>query len=156
LRADCGKICIAVNEDIDPDNTDAIFWSLAYRSDPGQDVRIEPYRSAGHGPKSGAREESTILIDATLKHDMPPLALPSRDVMEHARALWGELGLPAITPQAPWHGYSLGDWDERFDVYARRAIDGQWEQSGEETFKRRRGGIIPETPTRNVESAKKK
>jgi UbiD family decarboxylase len=156
LRADCGKICIAVNEDIDPDNTDAIFWSLAYRSDPGQDVRIEPYRSAGHGPKSGAREESTILIDATLKHDMPPLALPSRDVMEHARALWGELGLPAITPQAPWHGYSLGDWNERFDVYARRAIDGQWEQSGEETFKRRRGGIIPETPTRNVESAKKK
>ena len=39
LRADCGKICIAVSEDIDPANADAIFWSLAYRSDPGVDVR---------------------------------------------------------------------------------------------------------------------
>ena len=44
LRADCGKICIAVSEDIDPANTDAIFWSLAYRSDPGMDVLISPYR----------------------------------------------------------------------------------------------------------------
>jgi len=154
LRADCGKICIAVSEDIDPDNTDAVFWSLAYRSDAGEDVRIEPYRSAGHGPKSGAREDSTILIDGTLKHDMPPLALPGRDFMEHARKLWDEIGLPAITPQAPWHGYSLGDWDARFDVYARRAVDGAWAESGEETYLRRRGGIIPETPTRNVESKK--
>ena len=156
LRADCGKICIAVSEDIDPGNTDAIFWSLAYRSDPGVDVHIEPYRSAGHGPKSGAREDSTILIDATLKHDMPPLALPGREFMEHARTLWNELGLPAISPQSPWHGYSLGDWDERFDVYARRAIEGRWAESGEETFKRRRGGVIPETPTRDVEGASKK
>ncbi|HUJ97924.1 MAG TPA: UbiD family decarboxylase, partial [Stellaceae bacterium] len=156
LRADCGKICIAVSEDIDPENTDAIFWSLAYRSDPGADVRIEPYRSAGHGPKSGAREDSTILIDATLKHDMPPLALPGREFMEHARALWEELKLPPITPQAPWHGYSLGDWDARFDVYARRAVDGTWAQSGEETLKRRRGGITPETPTRDIETPKKK
>jgi len=156
LRADCGKICIAVSEDIDPENTDAIFWSLAYRSDPGADVRIEPYRSAGHGPKSGAREDSTILIDATLKHDMPPLALPGREFMEHARALWEELKLPPITPQAPWHGYSLGDWDARFDVYARRAVDRTWAQSGEETLKRRRGGITPETPTRDVETSKKK
>jgi 4-hydroxy-3-polyprenylbenzoate decarboxylase len=155
LRADCGKICIAVSDDIDPENTDAIFWSIAYRSDPGQDLRIEPYRSAGHGPKSGAREDSTILVDATLKHDMPPLALPGRDFMEHARALWEELKLPAITPQAPWHGYSLGDWDERFDVYAHRAVEGRWAESGEETYKRRRGGIIPETPTRNVEGKDK-
>jgi len=155
LRADCGKICIAVSEDIDPANTDAIFWSLAYRSDPGVDVHIVPYRSAGHGPKSGAREDSTILIDATLKHDMPPLALPRREYMEHARGIWDELGLPAISPQAPWHGYSLGDWDEHYDVYARRAVEGRWADSGKETFERRRGGLIPETPARNIEGTKK-
>ena len=155
LRADCGKICIAVSEDIDPANTDAIFWSLAYRSDPGADVHIVPYRSAGHGPKSGAREDSTILIDATLKHDMPPLALPSREYMEHARGIWDELGLPAILPQAPWHGYSLGDWDEHYDVYARRAVEGRWAESGEETLHRRRGGLTPETPARDVEREKK-
>src|SRR6185437_3244820 len=155
LRADCGKICIAVSEDIDPTNTDAVFWSLAYRSNPGEDVHIIPYRSAGHGPKSGAREDSTILIDATLKHDMPPLALPKREYMEHARALWEELKLPAIAPQAPWHGYSLGDWDEHYDVYARRAVEGRWAESGEETLHRRRGGLTPETPARDVEREKK-
>src|SRR5215469_5888465 len=33
LRADCGKIVIAVSDDVDPTNTDAVFWSLAYRAD---------------------------------------------------------------------------------------------------------------------------
>ena len=155
LRADCGKMCIAVSEDIDPTNTDAVFWSLAYRSDPGVDVEIAPYRSAGHGPKSGKREESTMLIDATLKASAPPLALPGREFMDNARAIWDELGLPPITPQPPWHGYSLGDWDERYDVYAHRAVDGEWETSGRETIERRRGGLIPETPVRDVEKTKK-
>ena len=156
LRADCGKICIAVSEDINPANADAIFWSLAYRSDPGIDIHIVPYRSAGHGPKSGKREDSTILIDATLKHDMPPLALPKQEFMERALTLWNELGLPPITPQPPWHGYSLGDWDEHYDIYARRAVEGRWEESGDETIKRRRGGLIPETPVRDVEATSKK
>lgn len=156
LRADCGKICVAVSEDIDPTNTDAVFWSLAYRSDPGADVQISPYRSAGHGPKSGRREDSTILIDATLKASAPPLALPGREFMENARKIWDELGLPSITPQPPWHGYSLGDWDERYDVYARRAVEGRWEESGQETIKRQRGGLIPETPVREVDETPKK
>ena len=151
LRADCGKICIAVSEDIDPANTDAIFWSLAYRSNPGEDVQILTHRSAGHGPKSDVREDATILIDATIKHDMPPLALPRREFMERARTIWNELGLPVISPQSPWHGYSLGDWDERYDVYARRAVEGRWAESGEETIERRREGLIPETPVRSIE-----
>jgi 4-hydroxy-3-polyprenylbenzoate decarboxylase len=75
--------------------------------------------------------------------------------MEHARGIWDELGLPPILPQAPWHGYSLGDWDEHYDVYARRAVEGRWAESGEETLKRRRGGLIPETPARDVASTKK-
>ena len=152
LLADCGKICIAVSEDIDPTNTDAVFWSLAYRSNPVEDVHIAPHRSAGHGPKSGPRnEDSSILIDATLKHVAPPLALPAQQFMEGARAIWQELGLPPLTPQPPWHGYSLGDWSASWDVYAQRAVAGQWEASGAETFARRRGGLIPETPVREVE-----
>jgi UbiD family decarboxylase len=156
LRADCGKICIGVSEDIDPTNTDAVFWSLAYRSDPGVDVQIAHYRSAGHGPKSGKREDSTLLIDATLKAKAPPLALPTQEFMENARAIWEELGLPAITPQPPWHGYSLGDWDEAYDVYAKRAVEGRWEDSGKETIARRRGGLIPETPVRDADGKKKR
>jgi UbiD family decarboxylase len=152
LLPDCGKICIAVSQDIDPENADAIFWSLAYRSNPIEDVHIAPYRAGGHGPKSGrGAEDSTLLIDATLKHAAPPLALPAREFMEQARAIWQELNLPALSPQPPWHGYSLGDWSEVWDVYARRAVAGDWQQSGSETYARRRGGVTPETPVREVE-----
>jgi len=155
LLADCGKICIALSEDIDPTNTDAVFWSLAYRSNPIEDVHIAPHRSAGHGPKSRPREEdSGLLIDATLKHSAPPLALPAREFMERARAIWQELELPALTPQPPWHGYSLGDWSQRWDVYAERAVAGKWQQSGEETFAGRCAGLTPETPVREVEGKK--
>jgi 4-hydroxy-3-polyprenylbenzoate decarboxylase len=156
LLPDCGKVCIAVSEDIDPTNTDAVFWALAYRSNPMEDVHIAPHRSAGHGPKSAPREEdSAILIDATLKHPAPPLALPAREFMERARTVWQELDLPALTPQPPWHGYSLGEWSASWDVYAQRAVAGQWQQSGDETFARRRAGLIPETPVREVEEQEK-
>jgi 4-hydroxy-3-polyprenylbenzoate decarboxylase len=156
LRADCGKIVVAVSEDIDPANVDAVLWSLAYRANPAEDVHIGPWRSGGHGPKSGADAgDSTLLIDATLKHAMPPLALPAREFMERARVIWEELGLPRLSPQPPWHGYALGDWAEVWDVYARRAVTGEWETSGAETFARRRGGLTPETPAREVEDPAK-
>jgi 4-hydroxy-3-polyprenylbenzoate decarboxylase len=152
FRADCGKIVIALSEDIDPTNADAVFWSLAYRANLGEDLHVVPHRSGGHGPKSGGRKgDATLLIDATSKGPMPPLALPARDYMEKARAIWEELGLPRLTPRPPWHGYSLGDWDAAWDVFARRAVDGTWAESGEGTFARRRGGLTPETPTREVE-----
>jgi len=32
LQAQCGKIVIALGEDIDAVNADAVFWSLAYRT----------------------------------------------------------------------------------------------------------------------------
>jgi 4-hydroxy-3-polyprenylbenzoate decarboxylase len=151
LQADIGKYVIAVSEDIDPDNPDAVFWSLAYRADPGVDVHIAPYRSQGHGPKSGGHNtESTMLIDATLKEPNPPISLPKREFMERALTIWKELGLPAITPRAPWHGYSLGDWDAVWDTYASRAVAGKWEESGKETFAKRRGGLTPETPVKSV------
>jgi 4-hydroxy-3-polyprenylbenzoate decarboxylase len=157
LRADCGKIVVAVSDDIDPTNTDAVFWSMAYRCNPKEDVHVAPYRSAGHGPKSGRKHtDSILLIDATIKQSMPPLALPARDFMQRARGIWEELGLPLLSPQPPWHGYSLGDWDEAWDLYAARAVTGHWEQSGLDTFARRRGGLTPETPVREVEGKKDK
>jgi hypothetical protein len=50
--------------------------------------------------------------------------------------------------QSPWHGYTLGDWTETWETFARRAIAGDWETTGRETFERQRTGIAPETPTR--------
>ncbi len=49
LRADCGKIVIAVSEDIDPANTDAVLWSLAYRSNPQASAGFAEARVHGTG-----------------------------------------------------------------------------------------------------------
>ena len=156
LQAQCGKLVIAVSEDINPENADAIFWSLAYRSDFSEDLLVTPYRSSGHGPKSGRGAlEGTLLIDATLKHDMPPLALPAEEYMTRAKAIWEELDLPRIAPQSPWHGYELGDWAPEWTGFADAAVAGDWRATGDQTFGRRRGGLRPETPVRAAEAPKK-
>lgn len=152
LRPDCGKIVMAVSEDIDPASTDAVLWSLAYRSNPIEDVHIAPYRGGAQGAQYGpSSRDSTMLIDATLKRPMPPLALPGREFMERARAIWEELALPPLVVPSPWHGYSLGDWTDTWQLFARRAAAGEWEKNGAETLARQRGGLDPETPTRSVE-----
>jgi 4-hydroxy-3-polyprenylbenzoate decarboxylase len=149
LQSNCGKIVIAVSEDIDPTSMDAVLWSLAYRTNPTEDMRITPPRGGVQGAQYGpGKTDSGLLVDATRKRPMPPLALPTRPYMEHARALWQELGLPALNVQAPWHGYTLDDWTDTWDTYARRTAAGDWEETGRETLARQRRGLMPETPVR--------
>jgi len=150
FKGDCGKICIAVNEDIDPDNADAILWAMAYRMNPVEDVETLRHRSQGHGPKRerGGDEDSTLLINATMKEDMPPLALPKREFMERAKAIWEELGLPGLRPQPPWFGYSLGDWLPQWDAAAERAVAGRYLENGRISAEQRRKGVKPETKFR--------
>ena len=140
-----------LQEQCGPNNADAIFWSIAYRSNITTDVLTMPYRSGGHGPKSGgAGADGTLMIDATLKHDMPPLALPAEPYMTRAKEIWDELELPRLSPQPPWYGYDLGDWDDIWTTYADRATAGDWAISGVETFSQKQGGLKPETPIRAV------
>ena len=40
FKGDCGKICIAVNEDIDVDSPDSILWAMAYRANPSADMQL--------------------------------------------------------------------------------------------------------------------
>jgi UbiD family decarboxylase len=147
FKGDMGKICIAVNEDIDPDNADAILWAMAYRSNPVEDVRTVAHRGQGHGPKREADddEDSTLLIDATMKGDLPPLALPKREYMERAKAIWEKLGLPALRPQPPWFGYSLGDWLPQWDAAAQRAVEGRYLENGRISAQQKQKGLKPET-----------
>src|SRR5690606_42129500 len=67
---------IAVDEDIDPDNLDAVFWAMGYRSNPLKDVQIMPNIDIGHAPRHDERgsgaEDSSLLWDATLKGTFPP------------------------------------------------------------------------------------
>ena len=154
LQSNCGKIVIAVSEDIDPASLDAVMWSLAYRTNPTEDVQITPHRGGVQGAQYGPRNtDSGLLIDATRKRAMPPLALPTKPYMEHARALWEELGLPPLNVRAPWHGYTLGDWTEEWENFARRTTAGEWAQSGQETLARQQKGLLPETPVRPGQSS---
>jgi UbiD family decarboxylase len=152
LMSNCGKIVVAVSDDIDPASVDAVLWSLAYRSNPIEDVQLVPYRGSVQGAQYGPdQSDSSMLIDATRKRPMAPLALPTREHMEHAKALWDRLGLHSLTVTSPWHGYQLGDWIERWETFARRATAGDWELSGRETLARQRPGVMPETSVWAVE-----
>jgi UbiD family decarboxylase len=149
LQSNCGKVVIAVSDDIEPASLDAVLWSLAYRTNPVDDVQVMPNRGGVQGAQYGPNKtDSGLLIDATRKRPMPPLALPRREFMEHARALWEELGLPALNVQAPWHGYTLGEWTDTWEDFARRAVAGDWEANGIDTLARQQHGLMPETPVR--------
>jgi 4-hydroxy-3-polyprenylbenzoate decarboxylase len=154
FKSDTGKMCIAVNEDIDPDNADALMWAISYRTNPARDIKVVEPRGLGHGPsrEHGEAEDSALLIDATMKEDMPPLALPKKEYMERAKQLWDEmreeLKLPALNPQAPWHGYSLGDWLPQWDEAALRAVQGNYLENGRISEKLRKKGVKPETKYR--------
>ena len=156
FKADVGKICIAVNDDIDPENSDAIFWAIAFRMDPTADLQVHRYRSPGHGPErehEAEREDSTLLIDATMKEELPPLALPKREYMERARKVWEELKLPKLTPQSPWFGAPVGDWLPHWDEAGRRAAEGRYLDNGRVSEKQQRGSLTPETRFRPDEGS---
>jgi UbiD family decarboxylase len=139
-----GKMVIAVNEDIEPENLDMVFWAMCYRMRPHRDMRMLDHKDMGHGPRAGAEDnhyeatDSAMLIDAMLKRPFPPISLPARQFMEDAKAIWEELGLPALKPQMPWYGYALGQWPEEFQREADRAVRGEYWKTGEELIGKRR------------------
>ncbi len=141
-----GKYVIAVNEDIDPDNTDAVFWAMSYRADPERDTHVLRHNDPGHVPRTESAEDSALLVNATLRQDAPPLSLPERRYMEAAKDLWERLGLPALRPEAPWHGYSLGQWSDDWDAAAQRAADGHYLENGRISYQKRRSDVAPNTP----------
>ena len=156
LHRAAGKYVIAVNDDIDPDNADAIFWAMAYRANPALDVEILKHRDPGHGPRSARNdgEDASILFDATLKEDFPPISLPKKEYMEKAKLIWEELGLPELKPQTPWHGYSLGEWEEEFEIMAQRAVDSDYFKTGEIIAQRRRNDLQMNTEVRTLRNKK--
>ena len=83
-----------------------------------------------------------------MKSDMPPLALPKQEYMERAKRIWDELGLPPVRPQAPWFGYSLGDWLPEWDAAAERAVKGLYLDNGRISAAQQRRGLKPETKFR--------
>jgi UbiD family decarboxylase len=143
-----GRWIIAVDDDIDPENNDALFWAMSYRCQAQHDLKLTDRKEAGHGPRNPRDngELSAVLINATLKIPFPPVALPAAQFMENARALWERLGLPKLTPQAPWHGYDLGAWTEELENQAQMATRGDYYALGAKLSAQRRSGVEMNTP----------
>jgi UbiD family decarboxylase len=158
LHRAAGKYVIAINDDIDPTNADALLWAMSYRANPMLDFHILPHRDQGHGPRSqrNGGQDASVLIDATLKENFPPISLPKREFMERAKVIWEELGLPKLKPESPWFGYSLGEWPADLDEAAARAARGDYFITGKEMEKRRRKDVRMNTEVRNVKEKKSK
>jgi len=151
-----GKYVIALDEDIDPTNMDAVWWALSYRCNPAIDMEVLHHRDQGHGPRSlrNNGEDASVLFDATLKEPFPPISLPKREYMENAKVIWDELGLPALKPQSPWFGTSLGEWEEQFDVMAERAVKSDYWVTGDIIAQQRRNDIPMNTEVRRLKPKK--
>ena len=143
------KVIACVDPDIDPHDPQSLLWAIANRCQPHRDMRIVPNRPLPWNPiryvADGQRydvTDSTLLIDATLKAEFPPVALPAREYMEHARGIWEELGLPKLEPRPPWHGYSLGLWSDEAVTQANNATAGDHALNSE--YSRRKGIKVPQ------------
>jgi hypothetical protein len=129
-----------------------LLWAMSYRANFALDLQVLQGRDPGHGPRSPRNNgvDGSLLIDATLKDDFPPIALPKREFMENAKAIWEELNLPKLKPEAPWFGYSLGDWSERNEQMAQRAVKGDYFITGEEIAKQRRRDVPMNTEIKHL------
>ena len=74
---------------------------------------------------------TTLLIDATRPWPYMPVSLPRKDIMENAKGIWEELGLPQLKPRMPWYGYRLGIWSEQDMEEAQLALKGDHFITGE-------------------------
>lgn len=123
---------------------------MSYRMKPHRDVQIVRGLEKGHGPPFrfderghdvvqfyNPADDSAMLINAIQKEPLPPISLPKREHMENARRIWEELGLPELTPQSPWYGYSLGQWSDELEEEAQLAVQGRHYETGEKLKGRR-------------------
>src|SRR5215813_12089187 len=153
LHRFAGKWIIAVDEDIDPGNADALFWAMSYRCQPQHDLHLLRHKDPGHGPR-GPRDEgetAAVLINAMLKGTFAPVALPKREFMENAKAIWERLGLPPLKPESPWHGYDLGYWPDHLERQARMAVASDYFALGREQAQKRRSDVEMNTPVERDE-----
>ena len=58
--------------------------------------------------------------------------------MERSLELWREIGLPPVTPEAPWFGYSLGEWWDELEEEAKLATESRWTETGEKNLGQRK------------------
>ena len=157
--AECGKICIAVSEDIDPPNTDAVFWStgLSCQSDRGRACRAASLRRA----RSEIRPAQRRVDHAADRRHAETFGAAARVAGARihgagAKRSGRSSNCPRSRRSRPGTAIrsATGRRTGRSMPSARWPASGK--RAGQETFARRRGGLIPETPVREVEGKESK
>jgi 4-hydroxy-3-polyprenylbenzoate decarboxylase len=101
------KWIIAVDEDIDPTNTDQVIWAMATRSNPADAIEIlRNTWSTGLDPAQNPPEKrlygSKALINACKDHrhlkTFSKRSLLRKSIYDKVAARWRELGLPGSAP----------------------------------------------------------
>lgn len=146
-----GKMLVAVDEDINPKEAEAVMWAIAYRSQPFRDVEVveaptfpldpaavPPGETRGLVGGGKPPRSTAVLIDATMPWAYPPLSLPKKEFMDRAVEIWRDLQLPQLNLKDPWWGYSLGYWTEEEEKEADLAVQGRHYETGEKQKATRR------------------
>jgi 4-hydroxy-3-polyprenylbenzoate decarboxylase len=60
------------------------------------------------------------------------------------------LKLPALKPETPWFGYSLGEWSDDLDDAAQAAVRGDYFEYGKKLIDRRRKDVDMNTEVRSL------
>ncbi len=108
------RIVVLVDEDVDVRDPQTVLWAVSSRADAARDVTInhgvpayqlDPSILAGlrRGPRGDVPpppyDSSTMIVDATLRGDVPEISLPPEAEMMEARRRWPSYGLPAPPPR---------------------------------------------------------
>jgi 3-polyprenyl-4-hydroxybenzoate decarboxylase len=169
VDAAIGHLMIAVDEDIDAYDSEAVNWAMCWRMEPHKDIRVLHGRQTmldslatdppemplvGYCFPLPGPPTSALLIDATLKRPYLPVSLPGKPFMERARELWEAEGLPTLQPKSIWYGYDLGAWTERDRDQAQAAIEGRYLETGAWAREQRRPirEVEPEEPSAPIAS----
>ena len=142
-----GKIFIAVDADVDPDQMNAVLWALSYSMQPHRDVeiirgkvpRLDP-SIWGESPQAvypDGQGSSALLINACREHPYLPVSLPRQEFMTAARSRWEAMGLPSLELQSPWYGYPLTLWTPENAEEADLALKGRYLETGQKLAGRR-------------------
>ncbi len=123
LHGGVGKITIAVDEDINPESLDGIFWALCFRTTFPDDIEFLPNMSHGHAPPfpkediltkpDAISKESYMLVDATLKEPFPPGVVAAARVYGESRRNLEGAQSPGAKAPVPMVRLLLGRLDRR-------------------------------------------
>ncbi len=147
---------IAVDEDINIQKADMVWWAINTRVEPHRDCRTIKFITKDLRPSTYMPEEeveklrhrqfetdpplpeaSLLLINATLKWPYTPVCLPKQEFMEKALRIWQQEGLTPLKLEEPWYGYDLGYWPKEAAEDADRAVKGEYYKTSEMRAKKR-------------------